>query len=355
MAKRVRVGVVGTGIGAEHIRALLHVPEAEIVGVCSAQRERAEAAAREFGIPCATTDYRDFLGADVDALVLTTPPALHLAMTRDAFAAGKHVFCEKPLAVTMAEAREMRDLARASGCVHMLNHHMRCGAAYMAMHDRITAGAIGTPTTADARITFNPVGYLRNPGWSTSKAGWFTDAAQGGGILAGSAGPHLLDMVRWCLGPVEAVGGVMAVTVPEITLADGETVAGITAPDVFIALMRFTSGAFATVRGIPVAHGAADGFAVEVNGTNGSLRTGGTTSAKPNSLQGAMRGEQWADLDLPDAPWDRAGITARFIHAIQNGGPAPAPNFDDGVRVQALIAAIEEAARTGQWVTVTEE
>src|SRR6476469_7363717 len=139
-AKTVHIGVIGTGIGTEHIKAFQQVPGATIAAVCSAQRERAEATARQFDVPLATTDYRDLLGPDVDAVAITTPPALHRRMTLDAIAAGKHVCCEKPLAATLAEAVEMRDAAEAAGVVHMINHNMRYGASYATMRERIAAG-----------------------------------------------------------------------------------------------------------------------------------------------------------------------------------------------------------------------
>ncbi len=345
-AKTVRVGIIGTGIGAEHIKALGEAPGAVITAICSAQRERAEATARQFGIPHATDNYRNLLGTDVDAVIITTPPALHHRMALDAIAAGKHVFCEKPLAATLAEAVEMRDAADAAGIVHMVNHHMRFGATYAAVHERIAAGYLGTPTVADARVSMNPTDYLRAPGWSTSKPGWFVDAAQGGGILAGSAGPHLFDMLRWCWGEVAAVACLAGVVIPTVEMPDGGTIAGITAPDTFLALLRFTSGAFATVRGVPIAYHRG-GFSIEFNGTAGALLATNT------DLKGATT-EDPAPQALPfsDAPWDRAGIAMRFIRVIQEGQPAPAPNFHDGVAVQAILDALTEAIATEAWVKI---
>lgn len=343
-AKRVRVGIIGTGIGAEHIKALGEAPGAVAVAVCSAQRSRAEMMAQQFDIARATTDYRDLLGADVDAVIITTPPALHRQMALDAIAAAKHVLCEKPLAASLAEAMEMRDAAEAAGIVHMINHHMRFSATYAAVHEWIAAGYLGTPTVADARVNMNPTDYLRAPGWSTSKSGWFVDAAQGGGILAGSAGPHLFDMLRWCWGEVATVACVAGVAVPTVTMPDGNEIAGITAPDTFLALLRFTSGTFATVRGVPIAYHRG-GFSVEFNGTAGALLATNT------DLKGATVADPVPqDLLLPDMPWDRAGIVMRFIRAIQEGEPAPAPNFHDGVAVQAILDALNEAIATGTWV-----
>jgi predicted dehydrogenase len=344
-AKTVRVGIIGTGIGTEHIKAFQQAPGAIVTAVCSAQRERAEATAQQFGIVRATTDYRDLLRADVDAVVITTPPALHRPMALDAIAAGKHVFCEKPLAATLAEAVEMRDAAEAAGIVHMINHQTRFGATYTEVQRLIDAGYLGTPTLADARITMNPADYLRGPMWSTSKAQWFVDGAQGGGILAGSAGPHLFDLLRWYWGEVAAVTCTAAVTVPTITLADGSEVTGITAPDGFVALLRFANGALATVRGVPVAYHRG-GFSFEFNGTAGTLLVTHT------DLRGATNADPAPqELPVPGAPHDRVGIAMRFVRAIQEGERAPTPNFDDGVAVQAILDALNEAIMTQSWVT----
>lgn len=343
---RVRIGVIGTGIGAEHIKAIQQVPEAVVTAVCSARRERAEAVAAQYGVSSATTEYRDLLGSDMDAVIITTPPALHRAMVVDAAAAGKHILCEKPLAVTLDDARLMLAAVERAGVIHMIDHHMRFGATYAAMHDRIAAGALGTPTQADGRVAINPIEYLREPMWSDSKAGWFVDEAQGGGLLAGSAGPHVIDMLRWCWGEVEAVCGLSAVTMPQMTLAGGETIAGITGPDGFLALFRFTSGAHAVVRGVPIAY-KRGGFRIEFNGT------GGTLVATNTELRGAAAGDtDLAPLPLPEMPWDRVGIVTRFVRAIRDGEPPPAPTFRDGLAVQAILHALDEAMETVAWVRV---
>jgi predicted dehydrogenase len=346
-ANTVRIGIIGTGIGAEHIRAFQQAPGAVVTAVCSAQRERAEAVARQFSIPRATTDYRDLLDREVDAVVITTPPALHRRMALDAIAAGKHVFCEKPLAATLADAVVMRDAAEAAGIVHMINHQTRFGATYRETRRLIDAGYLGTPTLADARVNLNPADYLRGSMWSTSKAGWFVDRAQGGGILAGSAGPHLFDLLRWYWGEVEAVTCTAAVTVPTITLADGSEASGITAPDGFIAVLRFVNGAMATVRGVPIPYHRG-GFSFEFNGTAGALLVTHSDLRGATNADAAPR-----ELPVPDAPQDRVGIAMRFIGAIQEGESAPAPNFRDGVAVQAILDALDAAMAAQTWVTVT--
>lgn len=353
MVGDIRVAVIGTGIGVEHVRAMQGAPGAVVTTICSARAARAEAVAAQFGVARATADYRDCLGDDTDALVITAPQAWHLPMVRDAFAAGKHVLCEKPLAVSLDDAREMLRLAEASGRVAMVNHHQRFSPAFAAMKRQVDAGYLGTPTIADARITHNPADYLRANVWSDSKAGWFTDAAQGGGVLAGSAGPHLIDMLCWMCGDIEAVSARTAVTVPEIALMNGEMARGITAPDAFLAVVRFTNGAMATIRGVPVAYSGHGGFSIELNGTAGSLVAGGNFAATNSGLRGATTGDKGlGDLPVPETPWDHLGIASAFIEAIRAGDLSPAPNFRNGLRVQAIIAATEQAAATGAWVAV---
>ncbi|MGN6814419.1 MAG: Gfo/Idh/MocA family protein [Thermomicrobiales bacterium] len=348
MAEPVRVGVIGTGIGAAHIEALRRAPDATVVAVCSARQERAQAVARRFRIPRTTTDYHDLLGDGIDAVVVASPPALHLPMARDAIAAGKHVFCEKPLAITLDEARELRDLAHKAGIVHMLNHQQRFMPPYARAKQLLDRGFIGDLTIADARMVFNPVDYLRSPNWSDSKAGWFTDAAQGGGIMSGSAGPHLVDLLLWYGGPIAAVAARTAVTQPAIPLRDGREARDINAADAFVVLARFAHGGMGTIRGIPVGYHQTSGFGLDLHGTAGSLLV------EHGGLRGAAAGDDdLADLPLPgDAPQDRVVIARTFIDAVRAGGPSPAPNFDDGVAVQALLAAAETAARTGEWVDV---
>ena len=346
----IRVGVAGTGIGVAHIEALQQAPDVAVTAVCSAQAARAEQTAARFGIPRATTDFRDLLGPEIDAVVVATPQALHASQALAAVRAGKHVLCEKPLAMSLDEARILRDAARAAGVVHMINHQMRYSAAYARAHELAHAGYLGRLAVADARIEMNPVDYLRSPTWSTSKAGWFTDAARGGGLLTGSAGPHLVDLLLWYGGPIAAVTGRLAVTRPNITLADGQELRDITAEDAFLVLARFAGGGMATIRGLPVAYHRG-GFGLALHGDAGSLTIDGGT------LRGATADDAApADIPLPpNAPQDRVAIATAFIDAIRDARPAPSPNFDDGVAVQAVLDAIATAAREERWVEVGSE
>jgi predicted dehydrogenase len=205
----------------------------------------------------------------------------------------------------------------------------------------VDAGHLGAIAVADAWYLGNPIDYLDEPGASTSKAAWYTDAAQGGGLLAASAGPHLVDMLLWFGGPITEVA---AQTIS--TRANG---AG-SAEDAFTVVGRFASGGAATLRGVPISYHATD-TGVALHGTEGSLLI------VPGGLRGATRDDGvLAAIAVPEAAGGaQAALATRFIAAIRDGSTAPTPNFDDGVAVQAVLSAGIEAARTRRWVAVTRQ
>lgn len=349
MAETVRIGIIGTGFGAAHVDFFRQVPGVEVVGIASRQRERAEAAAERLGIAFATDDYRDLLGERCDAVVIVTPPHLHAEMAIAAVQAGKHVLCEKPMSSSLADARRMRDAAVAAGVVHMMNHQMRFTPPYARAASLVAEGYIGRLAVADATVTMNPVEYLKIPLWSTSKAGWFTDAGQAGGLLASSAGPHVVDLMRWIGGPITRVATRTVVSQPSVALADGTT-AEISADDGFLVLLEYASGAIGTIRGIPVTHRSGIGWSMALHGSSGSVEING------DEMRGATAGDEALGAIEVDSsgPNDRTQIATHFVDAIRAGGPAPTPDFNDGVAAQAVLDACLQAARSNVWVEVEE-
>ena len=345
MSEVVRFGVIGTGFGAHHVEVLRQTPGAEVVGIASAQPARAAALAERFGIPLATGDYRELLPR-VDAVVVASPPALHAAMVSDAAAAGVHVFCEKPLAATLGEARAMRDAVGAAGVVAMINFHQRFMAHWRRARDMVAEGAIGRLVMADMRVTMNPVDYLTAPLWSDSKAGWFSDAAQAGGLLASSVGPHLVDLMRWIGGPGVEVAARTITSRTDIPLAGGRELHGVDADDGFVILGRYESGALLTIRGMPVTYGGNE-WDMELHGDAGSLVVAGA------ELRLAPPGDAHpGPIEQPEAVNPRTAIAGRFVAAIRAGGPSPEPDLADGVAGQALLDAALRAARSEGWVRV---
>jgi predicted dehydrogenase len=350
VAEPVRVGVVGTGTGTVHIEVFQRMSGVEVVGVCSARPERAAAVAERFSLPVATDDYGDLLSDGIDAVVVATPPASHAEIGLAAIAAGKHVLMEKPFTPTLGEARALRDAARDAGIVHMMNLQDRFIPAYWETHRFVQSGYLGKLVAADILVARNPRDYLSGTKASDSKLAWFTDGSQGGGILANSNGPHLVDRLRWLCGPVVEVAAETFVGQPNLTLKDGRRVENITAPDGFAVLLRFANGAVGTLRGVPIPyHGDTNGL--ELHGDRGSLVVGPDLI-----LRGATSEDQGLkELPVPGDPDERLTIATRFVEAIQRGGPAPNPNFDDGFAMQAILDATQRAASSGRWEPVEME
>src|SRR6188508_1460889 len=118
----IRVGVVGTGFGsAVHIPALQEIADFEVAAVCSRRPERAHLAAAQFGVKTALSDFREMMrNPDIDAVVIATPPFLHHSMVIAALEEGKHVLCEKPMAKSLAESRDMVKIAERVGVIAMV-------------------------------------------------------------------------------------------------------------------------------------------------------------------------------------------------------------------------------------------
>ncbi len=347
---KLRVGVIGTGIGAQHVADLERIPGVVVAGVCSAQQARAEAVAAKHGVALATDDYRRLLEADIDAVVIATPPALHAPMTLAAVERGIHVLCEKPLAATGSEARTMRDAAHAAGIVHAVNHQARFARTFRRAKVLAAEGYLGNLAVADSQIFFNPVSYLRSPAGSESKSSWYTDHAKSGGMLASAAGPHQIDLLQWYGGPIAAVAAQRIVSRGSIDLANGTTVDNVTADDGFLVLARFAHGGIATIRGIPIPYHSF-GVVVDLQGTSGAIRV------SFDELCGATASDRaLVELQVPEqATSERVALLANFVEAIRGAKTtsiADLPTFDDGVTTQSVLEACLDAALSGKWVTV---
>ncbi len=346
MGETVRIGVIGTGFGAFHIEVFQKLPGVEVVAISSAKAERAESIAEKFGIEVATDNYRTLI-ENVDAVVIASPPALHARMALDAIAAGVHVFCEKPIASNLNEARQIRDAAATAGVTGMMNFQQRFTPHFRRSAEFLADGSIGQLLMADMRVPMNPVGYMRLPLWSDSKAGWFSDAAQGGGLLASSVGPHLVDLLLWHGGPIAEVACRTIVSRPSVPLPGGGEMANITGEDGFVLFGRYANGALLTVRGVPIAHSSGE-WTLQLDGDEGSVVVDGTKVLH----YGPDAGEPiLADLptDMPDL---RVAIASQFIDAVRRGDPSPTPTLSHGVASQAVLDAALDAARTGRWVEV---
>ncbi|MER3631773.1 MAG: gfo/Idh/MocA family oxidoreductase, partial [Blastocatellia bacterium] len=192
MADKVRIAVIGTGFARTvQIPAFLSHPEIEITAIASGSPGKAASVAREFGIPFATDDWRRAIDRkDVDLVCITTPPDLHHRMAIFAAECGKHILCEKPMAMNTEEAEQMALTAEKAGVIALIDHELRFQPGRQRAFSLIREYAIGKI------LHFRYLFQAPHRGDPNLKWNWWSDINRGGGAL-GAIGSHIIDAICW--------------------------------------------------------------------------------------------------------------------------------------------------------------
>ena len=329
----VRWGLIGASNIAREwvINAIRSQPDGEIVSVMSSDAGRAQAYAKENGIGQYCTDINALLDSGIDAVYISTTNELHYRQTLAAAKAGKHVLCEKPLALTSADARAMVAACKDAGVVMGTNHHLRNTGQHRAMREAIVQGRIGKPVAA--RV-FHAV-YLR-----PQLQGWRINNPEAGGGVVFDISVHDADTLRFVLGenPVEVAAVGQSAGLAENGLTDGVMTAE-----------KYTSGLIVQTHVAFTIRYAGTGF--EVHGTEGSLIGTNVMTAKSNAISVVLRtadGEQALPFDTED-PYVRS---LRLFHAAIRGEGQPSVTGEDGVWSLTVAEATLEAIRTGRTIRV---
>jgi predicted dehydrogenase len=350
------VGIIGLGFGRAHIPAF-QANGCEVVALCQRDQAAAQKTADAYGVPQVFERWETMLErAHPDIVVIATPPRLHAEIAARAFAAGAHVLCEKPLAMTRAEAAAMAEAAGRARRVAMTGFNWRFPAAMRALHER--AGGLGR--------VFHLAGRWLGARWADEAASptWRMDRAEAGHGAMGDQGVHLVDLVRWSFGEFKRVSAQSGIAYPSRTVPGGGR--GADAEDYCLIAAELVSGAQLTLTVSRVAHGTND-QSLEVFGAGGSLsyrflRTG--PRWYEGELHAAAPGGAWQPVP-PQAQAVAAGgdqidmigkatiapLVAHMLECIRTGAP-PSPSFEDGLRAQAVLDAIGESAARRTWVEV---
>ncbi len=328
---------------------------------------RAAAAARTFGFVEATADLDMVLGRpDIDIVDVATPNDSHYGIAMAALAAGKHVLCEKPLAMTRKQAKEMAAMAKKKGLRVGLWHNYRRAPATALAARMIARGDIGEIRQVRAAYLQD---WLVDP---KSPASWRTTAALCGSGAHGDLNAHLIDLTRALTGlEFEAVCGVQQTFCKERPKASGKGRQKVDVDDALCFLARFRGGAIGTFEATRMAPGRKNCNRIEVSGSKGSIAWNLERMNElevflydgPKDARG-FRTVMCMDDVHPYAPnwWPDGHIVgyehtfvnhlADFVTALCTGAPF-APDFEDGLAVQATLDAALESARTGKgWVKV---
>jgi len=321
-------GLIGAStIAAEHMIAAIRAQAGhEVVAVASSNAERGKAYAEAHRIPAAYGSIEALLADPaVDAVYISTTNELHRDQVLAAARAGKHVLCEKPLALTVDDALAMVNACRAAGVVMATNHHLRNAATHRKIRDLVREGAIGKPLYARVFHAVHLPPHLQ---------GWRLDKPQAGGGVILDITVHDADTLRFILDaePVEAIGMSQSAAMAREGLEDG-----------VMAVLRFDNGVLAQLHDAFTVKHAATG--IEVHGEQGSIVGRNVMTQRPIG-----------DVMLRDASGEHAvavdhenlyvrGV-ASFCAAVRGEG-APAATAEDGVRSLAAALAVVQACRTG--------
>jgi predicted dehydrogenase len=384
--------MIGFGfIGKVHCHAHRALPlfydpapaRTRLVGVCTASDRTARKAAEQAGFDLHTTDYSSlFSRDDIDLIHVCTPNDAHFAPVRDALKAGKHVYCDKPLARTVEEARELAAIAAASGVVHQMTFNYRFVPAVLRAIELIDSGYLGD--LFSFRAAYLHAGYIdpRRP------FSWRTDFRRSGGGAIMDLGAHVIDLVRFLLDrPAVGRGGDFAEVSAnlETVIAERRDAASgqmrpVDVDDIALATCRLAGGATGTIEASRLATGVQDELRFELHGSRGSLRfnlmdanwldaydasspeapLGGdrgytriecvTRYPKPYSLGATKNTVGWLNFHIQSL-YDFVQNVASALDG-QPRNPL-SPSFEDGLAAQRVVAACRQSsAANGAWTSL---
>ena len=361
------IGIVGGGyMGKAHAVAMSAVgavfetalrPRLEMV--CATSMTSAERYRKAFGFARATDDWRALVrDPAVEAVVIASPQSTHREIAEAAFAAGKPVFCEKPLGESLADSEAMVAAAEASGCANMTGfNYVRTPATQEARH-LIASGAIGAVTWFRGEHTED---FLADP---DAPANWRTEG-RGSGTM-GDLSPHMINCALALMGPISSLNACIETVHATRPGANGPV--DVTNDDHAQMMVRFAGGAMGHLYFSRTATGRKMGYAYEVHGTKGAIRF---DQEDQNALhvyraEGPEAGRGFTRILTGPAHPDYAAfcqgpghgtgyqdqiiIEARdFLRAIETGQPV-FPTFRDGMEVNRVVDAAWASSDTRQWI-----
>jgi predicted dehydrogenase len=372
-----KAGVVGTGfIGVVHVDALRRLG-VEVLGVVGSTPERAAAK----GIAEVYESYDALLeDAQVDVVHLTTPNSLHFPQVKEALAAGKHVVCEKPLAVTSEESAELVELAAASGLVNCTNFNIRFYPIVQDARERVRAGELGEVWSVHG-------GYLQDWLAQPTDWNWRLEPEKGGELRAvGDIGSHWMDLTQFVTGRrIVEVFADLATTIPVRRRPKGEVEtfasagsleredAPMSSEDLAHIILRYENGARGSLVVSQVATGRKNSLRFEVDGSAGALAWDSELQEQlwigrrdePNEIllrnAALMHPAAAARTHLPVAHAEGFADTFRELYRavytdVARGGPSDDPDyptFRDGHVENVLCDAVALSNRERRWVEVT--
>lgn len=346
------------------VRSFVDVPYEPVLKViCGRNEGQLIKRANKFGWQEHSTFWEHIVEReDIDVVDICAPGDRHLPIALAAAAAKKIIFCEKPLANTLGEAKEILAAARSNGCIHMLCHIYRRAPAVALAHELIGAGRI-------SKIYHYRGTYLQD--WLVDPDFpriWRLEKAKAGSGALGDLLSHSIDLARYLVGEITAVSGLLKTFISERPLPQSHTLAPVEVDDAALPLVKFASGAIGSIEATRFAAGRKNYNRFEINGSRGSmvfnlermnelelyLDEGPERGFRKIQVTG--KGYRYVEGWWP--PGHIIGYEHTFTHTVLDllravaEGDLPTPNFEDGVRNQLVLKAVERAAESRSWQAV---
>ncbi|MFN8679464.1 MAG: Gfo/Idh/MocA family oxidoreductase [Thermomicrobiales bacterium] len=357
--EKLRVGIVGAGAWARlaHVPGFQRCPDVDLVAICDPDLGRAEVVAAEAGIPRVFPSIAAMTSeTDLDLVSIVTPDDSHPADVRVALGMGAHILCEKPLATTVRDARDLAGLADATGVHTRVGFVMRFAPAVARLRERVVSGEMGEIQHLQA---FQQNGQFLDPAVPFH---WKMDRARTGGGAVVEYGIHTIDLALWIMGAASSVCAGSRTWVRERALPDGSGTRRVESDDATAWLMEFASGASGVCHASWSIAGRAPGLEIRVFGSRGAARcllsddlpgAQGLWVAGPDGhFRDVGIEASAADNGGPAAPWwvdFSSRLISDFVAEVR-GAPGSGPTFGDGVAAQEVLEAILRSTQQRRWV-----
>jgi predicted dehydrogenase len=367
----VNVGMLGHGfMGKAHSNAFRQVRhffpgklEPRLRVICGTDPNKLEQAAQQYGWGETETDWRKVVERrDIDIIDICTPNHLHAEQAIAAAGAGKHIICEKPLANSVAEAREALQAVQRAGVKHMLMFNYRRVPAVAYARQFMETGRLG-------RIHHYRGAYLQD--WIVdpeAPLSWRMQKQYAGSGALGDIGSHAVDLALYLNGGIESVTGLLTTFIEKRRSGDGSS--DVTVDDDAAFLARFQNGGVGVFEASRFCTGRRNANTFEIYGGNGSLRfdlerlnelewydrTGPAQDRGFRTIRVLEKTHPYAGAWWPVG--HILGWEHTFIHAVHDfltcleTDRMPAPGFQDGLEVQAVLEAVQKSARSGAWQNI---
>lgn len=354
------VAVVGTGFGEKiHIPGFQLHPRTQVVAVYHRNLEQGKAIAANHSIPQACDRMADLLNLpEVAGVSIATPPFRHYEMAKQVLEAGKHLLIEKPITLSVTEARELAQIAAAQGVVAIPDFEFRFVPAWQLLAEYLAEGYVGKKRLIKIDWLVSSRADPQRP-WN-----WYAQKEQGGGVL-GAVGSHAFDYINWLFGPVGRLCARLSTAIPERPdPRDGGTLKPVDADDTCLLMLELVDGTPCQLTISSVTYEGRGHF-VEVYGDRGTLVLGSANQKDyihGFHLWAAPAGKSLTEVEIPKrlafsetytdgrlAPFMR--VVDQWVAGIDTGKEI-IPSLREGVYSQLLMDLTHQSDQTGSWVEV---